>query len=228
MLEVLWATWRRICTEGAVQGPSSKPETHTCLYIEECKPSCMHTLRRACLVENVSNIPCRWWWSEHSCSCSLSQKISDVLAVTLAVSPLRLVYGNVTVPFNAVGWKIHPELSTTLRDQACCGTGTAWPWGGHGCLAAWTTDSLCVYIFSAIAPGEISCSSDFSFSGATFHICLGLNCLSVVLQFPWEDVLKHGTRKNLFWLLIFIHKIAKKKYYLLRRCYYCFFLSISA
>lgn len=82
-------------------------------------------------------------------------------------------------------------------------------WWGHRCLAAWTTASLCVYILSAIAPGERSCSYDFSLSGATFNICLGLNRLSVVLQFPQEDVLKHGTRRNLFWLLIFIHKIAK-------------------
>lgn len=66
-----------------------------------------------------------------------------------------------------------------------------------------------MYILSAIAPREISFSYDFSFSGATCNICLGLNCLSVVLQFPQEDVLKRGTRRNLFWLLIFIHKIAK-------------------
>lgn len=66
-----------------------------------------------------------------------------------------------------------------------------------------------MYILSAIAPGEMSFSYGFCFSGATFTVCLGLDCLSVVLRFPQEDVLKHGTRRNLFWLLIFIHKRAK-------------------
>lgn len=82
------ATWKKICTEGAVQVPSSKTETHTCLYRE-------HTLIHACLVENVSNIPFRWLWSERLCSCSLSQKISDVLAVVLKLSPPGIVYGMV-------------------------------------------------------------------------------------------------------------------------------------
>lgn len=67
---------------------------------------------------------------------------------------------------------------------------------------------MCKYSCSGTRGEQLS--YDFSFSGATFNICLGLNCLSVVLQFPQEDVLKRGTRKDLFWLLIFIHKIAKK------------------
>lgn len=80
---------------------------------------------------------------------------------------------------------------------------------GSGCGAARTAVCVCKYSCSGTRGEQLS--YDFSFSGATFNICLGLNCLSVVLQFPQEDVLKRGTRKDLFWLLIFIHKIAKNK-----------------
>lgn len=159
----------------------------------------MQTWTRACLVESVSDIPCRSLLSAalllqaqpwHCCWPCWTPPTA--LLARLCSRMRRNLYTQISNPENS------KRAAARARPRR----------GGERARTA-----VCVCKYSCSGTGGEQLSYDFSFSGATFNICLGLNCLScgATVSPRGCSEMKRGTRKDLFWLLIFIHKIAKNK-----------------